>query len=99
MICAFLWDDVKARRYHARLRICLTQLRPHKLRPDGSYELLFSDETLIWPDSLSIGPDNTIYAAINQLNRAADLNGGEDISEPPFKVIRFPALTEASVGR
>ncbi|MEL6555853.1 MAG: L-dopachrome tautomerase-related protein [Cyanobacteria bacterium J06621_11] len=68
-------------------------------KPDGSYELLFSDETLIWPDSLSIGPDNMIYAAINQLNRAADLNAGEDISEPPFMVIRFPALTDASVGR
>lgn len=68
-------------------------------RPDGSYELLFSDDNLVWPDSLSIGPDNYIYAVINQLSRSAPLNAGQDISKPPFHIIRFKALADATVGR
>lgn len=68
-------------------------------KPDGSYELLFSDDSLVWPDSLSIGPDNYIYSVINQLSRSAPLNAGQDSSEPPFHIIRFKALADATVGR
>lgn len=68
-------------------------------KPDGSYQLLFSDDSLVWPDSLSVGPDNYIYAVINQLSRSAPLNAGQDISKPPFHIIRFKALADATVGR
>jgi len=69
-------------------------------RPDGSYELLVSDDELLaWPDGFSTGPDNYIYVAVNQLHKSARLNGGINESTPPYYVVRFRALAPVTVGR
>ena len=69
-------------------------------RPDGRYELLFSDkERLSWPDAISAGPDNNMYVAVNKLHLSAKLNAGENESQPPYYIIRFPALAPTFVGR
>jgi hypothetical protein len=69
-------------------------------RPDGTYALLFSDtEKLSWPDSIAAGPDNNMYVAVNKLHRSAKLNAGENESQPPYYIVRFPALAPTLVGR
>jgi sugar lactone lactonase YvrE len=69
-------------------------------RPDGEYALLFSDkEKLSWPDSIAAGPDNNMYVAVNKLHLSARLNAGVNESEPPYYVVRFPALAPTVVGR
>ncbi len=69
------------------------------VKPDGSYETLFTDDSLSWPDGFAVGPDNYIYATINELHRSPVLNGGDDATIDEFKVIRFKALSDARVGR
>jgi sugar lactone lactonase YvrE len=69
-------------------------------RPDGSYELLYTDDDLLdWPDGFATGPDGYIYAAVNRLHKTAKLNGGVNESEPPYYVVRFPALAPVTIGR
>ena len=70
------------------------------VEPSGTYRILYQDDELLsWPDGFGFGPNNTIYVTVNQLHRSAVLNGGEDIAEPPFYILRFPALEAGVVGR
>jgi sugar lactone lactonase YvrE len=70
------------------------------IRPDGEYRLLFADkEKLSWPDAISAGPDNNMYVAVNKLHLSAKLNAGENASQPPYYIVRFPALAPTAVGR
>ncbi len=68
--------------------------------PDSGYRVLYQDDELLsWPDGFAVGPDNYIYLTVNQLHRSPPLNGGEDGSMPPYRILRFPALAPSSVGR
>jgi sugar lactone lactonase YvrE len=70
------------------------------VKPDGSYELLFSDpERLSWPDGMSCGPDGKVYATVNRLHKSARLNAGVAESQPPYYVVRFDPLAPCPVGR
>jgi sugar lactone lactonase YvrE len=67
---------------------------------EGTYQVLVQhDEHLAWPDGISAGPNGWMYATVNKLNRSAALNGGDNLSEPPYYVIRFRPLGTAVVGR
>ncbi|MDJ0837309.1 MAG: L-dopachrome tautomerase-related protein [Acidobacteriota bacterium] len=68
-------------------------------RPDGTYQTLFQRDDLSWPDGFAVGPDDYVYVTINELHRSPVLNQGGDASKGEFKIIRFKALTRASVGR
>lgn len=68
--------------------------------PEAGYRVLFQDDDLLsWPDGMAVGPDDFIYVTVNQLHRSPPLNEGEDGSEPPYLILRFPALSPSSVGR
>lgn len=68
--------------------------------PEEGYRVLYQDDDLLsWADGLSVGPDDFIYVTVNQLHRSPVLNQGEDISEPPYRILRFPSLSPSSVGR
>ncbi len=67
--------------------------------PDGRYRILARDERVLWPDGFSYGPDGYLYVTVNQLQRSAVLNAGEEASEPPFEVLRFRPLAPSAVGR
>lgn len=65
----------------------------------GKYETYIKDDRLLWPDGLCFGPDGLIYVTINQLNRAAQLNGGKETGSPPYLVARFKPVAMGTVGR
>ncbi len=68
--------------------------------PDGSYRVLVSDdEHLSWPDGFSFGPEGHLYVAVSQLHRWAVFNAGEEVSQPPFEVLRFRLVAPSVVGR
>jgi sugar lactone lactonase YvrE len=69
------------------------------VRPDGSYDQLFQEDTFSWPDGFAVGPDNYIYVTINELHRSPTLNDGQNFSKGEFKVMRFKALSTAQPGR
>ncbi|MEM8805134.1 MAG: L-dopachrome tautomerase-related protein [Cyanobacteria bacterium P01_G01_bin.38] len=66
---------------------------------DGSYKVLVQDEQLLWPDSLSAGPDGYMYVAVNKLHLSPPLNAGQNESEPPYYIMRFRAPADLAVGR
>jgi sugar lactone lactonase YvrE len=52
-----------------------------------------------WPDGFSFGPDNYIYATVNQLNHSAALNQGQETGKPPYLLVRIKALAPGNTGR
>lgn len=68
-------------------------------RADGSYEILYQQDDLSWPDGFSMGVDGYVYVTINELHRSPVLNGGEDATLGEFKIMRFPAIGKAVSGR
>ncbi|MEM9150402.1 MAG: L-dopachrome tautomerase-related protein [Cyanobacteria bacterium P01_F01_bin.3] len=65
----------------------------------GEYRVYIQDPQLRWPDGISAGPNGWMYATVNQLDRSAPLNGGQDQSQPPYSVVRFRAIAPAVPGR
>lgn len=59
-----------------------------KRAPDGSWSTLASDGRLLWPDTLSIGPDGYLYFTANQLHRQAGFHGGKDLREKSYGLFR-----------
>lgn len=59
-----------------------------KRAPDGSWSTLASDSRLLWPDTLSIGPDGYLYFTANQLHRQAGFHAGKDLREKPYGLYR-----------
>jgi hypothetical protein len=68
-------------------------------RPDGTYELLFTDPILSWVDGFAAHPDGSMIAVVNQLHRHAALNAGEDVTKPPYLLIKFKPLAPSVVGK
>lgn len=69
------------------------------IRPDRSYQQMAKSAQLTWVDSFSFGPDGKLYAVVNQLNRSAVLNGGKDLSKPPYLLIELKAFAAGLAGR
>lgn len=70
------------------------------ITPDREYNVLFSDPVITrWPDGMSYGPDGYMYIIANQLYLTPGMTGGEMEAEPPFYIIRFPALAPGVIGR
>ena len=56
---------------------------------DGTMKTIAFDPRILWPDTLSIGPDKYLYFTANQLNRQADYNYGKDLREKPYSLFRI----------
>lgn len=69
------------------------------IKADRSYELFVASDKLAWTDSLSFGPDGSLYCDSNQLHRSAVLNGGQEASRPPYYIMRVTPLAAGVVGR
>ena len=66
----------------------------------GKYEILYQDDKLLsWTDGMAFSSDNYIYATVTQLQNSPPLNNGENDFQPPFYIVKFPALSSGKVGR
>nr|WP_314538939.1 L-dopachrome tautomerase-related protein [uncultured Massilia sp.] len=59
-----------------------------KLAPNGSWTTIAQGPDILWPDTLSIGPDGYLYFIANQLHRQAGFNGGKDLRQQPYRLLR-----------
>ncbi|KAM3096118.1 L-dopachrome tautomerase-related protein [Phormidesmis sp. 146-12] len=67
---------------------------------NGQYRVLYQDNAVLnWADGMSYGPDGYFYVTVNQLHRHAALNGGRDVSKPPYQIVRFKPLSPSAIGR
>ena len=66
----------------------------------GEYRTLYQDDELLrWTDGMAFSSDNYVYVTVSQLQNSPPLNNGENDFEPPFYLVRFPALASGEVGR
>jgi sugar lactone lactonase YvrE len=66
----------------------------------GEYQTLYQDDELLsWTDGMAFGPDDYIYVTVSQLQNSPPLNNGTNDFNPPFYIVRFPALASGEVGR
>jgi DNA-binding beta-propeller fold protein YncE len=66
----------------------------------GKYRTLYQDDQLLsWADGMAFGADNYIYVTVNQLQNSPFLNNGKNSFQPPFYLVKFPALAPGKVGR
>ncbi|HEY9768439.1 MAG TPA: L-dopachrome tautomerase-related protein [Coleofasciculaceae cyanobacterium] len=66
----------------------------------GAYRTLYQDDKLLnWTDGMAFSPDDYVYVTVSQLQNSPPLNNGENDFQPPFYLVRFPALASGAVGR
>lgn len=59
-----------------------------KLAPGGQWTTIAQGPDMSWPDTLSVGPDGYLYVIANQLHRQAGFNGGRDLRQKPYRLLR-----------
>ena len=69
------------------------------IKPDRSYKQIAKSDQLSWVNSLSFGRGGKLYAVVNQLNRSGTLNGGKELSKPPYLLIEVKAFAPGLAGR
>lgn len=60
----------------------------HQRLPDGQWRTIASDPRMLWPDTLSVGPDGYLYFTANQLHRQAGFHDGTDLRNKPYLLFR-----------
>lgn len=56
---------------------------------DGTWQTIVHDPRVLWPDTLSIGPDGYLYFTANQLHRQAGFHDGKDLRQKPYSLLRI----------
>lgn len=60
----------------------------HQRQADGQWKTIASDPRILWPDTLSVGPDGYLYFTANQLHRQAGFHEGKDLRQKPYMLFR-----------
>ncbi len=55
---------------------------------EGNWQTIVHDPRVLWPDTLSVGPDGYLYFIANQLQRQAGFHNGKDLREKPYSLLR-----------
>ena len=55
---------------------------------DGQWQTIVHDPRVLWPDTLSIGPDGYLYFMANQLHRQGIFHAGRDLRQKPYSLLR-----------
>lgn len=55
---------------------------------DGTWQTIVHDPRVLWPDTLSVGPDGYLYFTANQLQRQPGFNDGKDLRVKPYSLLR-----------
>jgi sugar lactone lactonase YvrE len=59
-------------------------------RPGGDWEALVHRADLVFVDTLSVAADGHIYYTVNQVHRQPAFQGGNDLRERPYALMRTP---------
>jgi sugar lactone lactonase YvrE len=59
-------------------------------QPGGDWEALVHRADLVFVDTLSVAADRHIYYTVNQVHRQPFLQGGNDLRERPYALLRTP---------
>ncbi|RQU68090.1 gluconolaconase [Burkholderia cenocepacia] len=59
-----------------------------KLELGGEWQTILHDPRVLWPDTLSVGPDGYLYFTANQLHRQPVFHGGKDERQKPYALFR-----------
>ncbi|MBJ6723876.1 SMP-30/gluconolactonase/LRE family protein [Geomesophilobacter sediminis] len=57
-------------------------------RPDGSSGTVIASSSILWPDSLAIGPDRYLYFTASQIHLSPRFNGGIDRTVLPYRLFK-----------
>ncbi|MBT1269547.1 L-dopachrome tautomerase-related protein [Pseudomonas sp. VS38] len=55
---------------------------------NGQWQTIVHDPRVLWPDTLSIGPDGYLYFIANQLHRQSIFHAGKDLRQKPYSLLR-----------
>lgn len=58
-----------------------------------------SDQKMIWPDGVSVGPNGDMYTGAAQLPLSAPLNNGVAENKPPYLIYQFKPIAKGVLGR
>jgi sugar lactone lactonase YvrE len=64
--------------------------------PDGHMDVVVRDPRIIWPDAVFVTATH-VYCTLGQWNRLPGFNGGKDLREPPYLLIRAPITRPAAI--
>ncbi|ELY5813915.1 gluconolaconase [Cronobacter turicensis] len=59
-----------------------------KLPAGGQWTTIAHGPEILWPDTLSVGPNGYLYFTVNQLNRQPGFHGGNDLRQKPYALLR-----------
>jgi sugar lactone lactonase YvrE len=62
--------------------------------PNGEWETIVHDSSLLWPDTLSLASDGYLYVTANQLHRQARYHNGRDMRKKPYTLFRIKVNTK-----
>lgn len=57
--------------------------------PDGHFDVVVRDPRIVWPDGI-YATDHEVYVTLGQWDRLPGFNGGKDLRQPPYLLIRAP---------
>ncbi|MDA3920205.1 MAG: L-dopachrome tautomerase-related protein [Salinisphaera sp.] len=66
---------------------------------DGHWSTLAHDPRLLWPDTMSLGPNGDLYVTANQLQRQPQYRGGHDDRNKPYAVFRIRTSEDSNSGK
>ena len=64
---------------------------------NNTFETVVHNRHLVWPDSMALANDGTLYITSTQVNRLPAFNGGVDLRTLPF--VLYKVQTDATPGR
>lgn len=56
--------------------------------PDGYFDVVGHDPRVVWADGI-FATDHAVYVVAGQWERLASFNGGKDLRQPPYLLLRF----------
>ncbi|WDS37029.1 L-dopachrome tautomerase-related protein [Pseudoxanthomonas sp.] len=57
--------------------------------PDGHLDTVVRDPRIVWPDGIAT-TDKYVYVTLGQWDRLPGFNGGRDLRQPPYLLVRAP---------
>lgn len=56
---------------------------------DGSIDVIARDRRIVWPDGI-FATNRHVYCVLGQWNRLPAMNGGHNLRQPPYLIVRCP---------